>query len=173
MNFWCAFLVHPEVFIHPPSPTNSYTVKQQRGIKLTCSWNQNIYPPVNRFRNSTVASIVPGECSLVNISLSLIPTCIILRNDIYYCVSQLLVCIIPPDEQLCGPDSVTKLGVDTIVDISKLEATNTTLINFFKTSTALENDYVCRAESALGSAQEAISLIVQGSVLNVFVTSFC
>lgn len=66
--------------------------------------------------------------------------------------------------------------MDTIVDISKLEATNATLINFFKTSTALptdENDYVCRAESALGSAQEAISLIVQGSVLNVFVTSFC
>ena len=56
------FLARPEVFFHPPSPTNSYSVKQQRGINLTCSWNQNIYPPVIRFANTTVISIAPGGC---------------------------------------------------------------------------------------------------------------
>ena len=48
---------------------------------------------------------------------------------------------------------------------AELDATNTTHINFFKTSSALpidEKEYVCRAESALGSVQEAIGLIVQG-----------
>ena len=50
-------------------------------------------------------------------------------------------------------------------DNSELDATNTTLINFFKTSSALptdENEYACRAESALGSVREAIGLTVQG-----------
>ena len=62
-------------------------------------------------------------------------------------------------------DSVTKRGVAITADDSELDATNTTLINFFKTSSALPTDknvHVCRAESALGSVQEAIGLTVQG-----------
>lgn len=67
---------------------------------------------------------------------------------------------------LSRSDSLTKCGVATKTDNSELDATNVTLINFFGTSSALptdQNEYACRAESALGSVQEAIDLTVQGS----------
>ena len=53
------------------------------------------------------------------------------------------------------------------VDDNELEVTNTTLINFFKTSSTLptdENRYACRAVSAFGRTQETTNLMVQGTV---------
>ena len=50
---------------------------------------------------------------------------------------------------------------------NELEGTNTTLINYFKTSNALptdQNRYVCRAESALGTIQDFTFLVVQGTI---------
>ena len=128
------------MFFFPPSPTNVFVVKQQRAINLTCSWNQNIYPPVTRFTNFT---LITGECI-----------------HYYDCV---LICVSlkPTSDELLHPES--KRGVAE----NQLEGTNTTLINFFRTSNALptdQNQYVCRAESAFGTIQDFTFLVVQGTI---------
>ena len=45
--------VPPQIYFNPPSSSRVYVVEQQRSLKLSCSWNQNIYPPVASFTNST------------------------------------------------------------------------------------------------------------------------
>ena len=61
----------------------------------------------------------------------------------------------------------SKRGIQEISDVIESDATNTTLLNVFTTLSAVpadENEYVCRAESALGSDKEAVEVTVQGTV---------
>ena len=61
----------------------------------------------------------------------------------------------------------SKRGIQETPDVIESDATNTTLINVFTTFSAVpadENEYVCRADSAIGSDREAVELTVQGTV---------